>query len=53
MSDDKLREKMEKVANLAIGILEKRTGLNLSGLSTAERNRRVKEWEKSQKKGTK
>jgi hypothetical protein len=39
--------KLDGVADLAISILEKRTGLKLAGLSDAEVKQRVAEWTKS------
>jgi hypothetical protein len=39
--------KLEGLSDLAIGILEKRTGLKLAGFSDAEIKHRVAEWTKS------
>jgi hypothetical protein len=39
--------KLEGVSDLAISILEKRTGLKLAGLSVVEVKQRVKEWTNS------
>lgn len=49
MSREELEEKLGKVAALAVQELEKRTGLQLQGLSAAEISKRVKAWEKAQK----
>ena len=39
--------KLEGISDLAISILEKRTGLKLAGLSDAEVRQRVAEWTRS------
>jgi len=49
MSREELEQKIKGLSDSALRILEKRTGLQLSGLSFAEVNRQLKVWEKAQK----
>ena len=48
MGKEELEQKMRGVADMALRELEKRTGLQLQGLSPSDVKRRVKEWEKTQ-----
>ena len=49
MNNPELEQKLHGLGESAIKVLEKRTGLKLSGLSSVEIKKQVKAWEKSKK----